>query len=199
MAERHDVVSDPFTQSFIKIKAAQLCRRRDFSRSDRSDLQQGMLAYLVEKQHLFDPARGNVEAFVTQLVNTWIRIELRFRGRRKRLGNLIAISLERTFIEVDGDKESLDHIIAAADLDRRTGADVRDPIESLEVGEAVRHAFGRLKPGEKALLLFVAEHGVAGAAREWTRRAGRTVSRRQIENRLDRMRSRFEDAGLGTD
>ncbi|MEL6740295.1 MAG: hypothetical protein AAFP26_06535 [Planctomycetota bacterium] len=44
MAQGHPVVSDPFTAKLTRIKAAQLCRRRDFSRSDYDDLSQGMVA-----------------------------------------------------------------------------------------------------------------------------------------------------------
>lgn len=199
MASRHDVVSHPFTAKFIRLKAAKLCRRADFSRSDREDLEQGMYGYLLEKAHLFDPTRGNVEAFVTHLVKSWIKMELRFRSRRKRLGNLTTVSLERTFIEVDGDKEPLANVIAEPDRQRRTGNAAPCPIEHLDLDDAVRHAFGHLSPDERELLAFVRQHGVSSASREWGRRIGRTLSRTWIEVRVRRMRARFEDAGLGDD
>ena len=47
MAESHDVVSDPFTVTLIRIKARQLCRRSDFSRSDYDDLRQELEQYKV--------------------------------------------------------------------------------------------------------------------------------------------------------
>jgi hypothetical protein len=197
MAERHKVVTDPFTRTLIKIKAAQLCRRSDFSRSDYDDLRQGMLLYLLEKEHLFDPQRGTLEAFVTNAINTWVGLELRFRGRDKRRGNIEAISLEGTAIEFNGETDTLDALVGDADLQRRTHAHSRSPIDLLEIAEAVRHAFGNLTSAEQILLVHVAEHGVASTAREWTRRTRRKVSRRQVENAIARMRQRFEDSGLG--
>jgi len=197
MADRHDVVSDPFTAQFIRMRAAKLCRRADFSPSDRADLEQGMHMHLLEKAHLFNPTRGNVEAFVTHLVKSWIRMELRFRGRSKRLGNLMTVSLERTFIDVDGQKEPLDHVIHPLDQQRRTSRLPPCPLDRIEVADAVRYAFGRLGSEEQELLVYVSEHGVAGAAREWSRRSKKKVSRRHIDARVARMRSRFEDAGLG--
>ncbi|MBL9121356.1 MAG: hypothetical protein JNL80_15720 [Phycisphaerae bacterium] len=199
MASRHDVVSNPFTAKFIRLKAAKLCRRADFSRSDREDIEQGMYGYLLEKAHLYDPKRGNVEAFVTHLVTTWIRMELRFRGRSRRIGRITTISIERTVVELDGDTQSLTGVLAHADQERRTGRHLPCPIEHLEIADAVRHAFAQLGSDEQRLLRFVSEHGVAAAAREWSRRNGRTVSRTWIEVRVRRMRARFEDAGLGDD
>ncbi len=196
MAKGHDVVSHPFTAPFIRIKAAQLCRRRDFSPSDREDLRQGMYLYLLEKQRLFDPTRGNVEAFVTKLVNTWVGMTLRYRGRAKRLGNVMTVTLERTYIEVDGDKEPLANVIAPADQARRTGQPQASPLERMEIAEATGHAFAQLGPEERRLLVHVGDHGVSATARDWHRLEGGPVSRRHIDERLARMKRRFENAGL---
>lgn len=186
MANSHDVVSNPFTQSLIKTKAAQLCRRSDFSRSDLDDLEQGMRLYLLQRSHFFDPQRGSLEAFVTELLKYWVRMELRFRGREKRRGELSAVSLEATEIDCDGESVTLDSLISEADLSRRTQRTARSAIEHLELMDEVRHVFGKLNPAERALVILVADLGVAGAARR------RRVSRRQIENAMARMRARFE-------
>jgi len=191
MAERHDVVSNPYTATLIRIKARQLCRRTDFSKSDFDDLRQEMLIYLLEKAHLFDPIRGNIEAFVTTVIKSWVGMELRRRDRLKRRAGHHASSLERTPIESDGDATTLGAVLRDSDLHRRTHANRADPIEQIDLGEAVARAVGNLTPNERSLLAHVAEHGVASTARE------RRVSRRQINNAIARMRARFEDAGLG--
>ena len=193
MAIAHDVVTHPFTINFIQIKAAQLCRRTDVSRSDRDDMQQDMLLYLWKKAHLFDPARGTIEAFVTTAVNSWVGMELRRRDRQKRREDYRAISLEGTTIECEGDTETLDALLSDADLHRRTQQSGHSPIELIDLRDALRCALSKLSKREHSLLVHVAEHGVASAARK------HHVSRRQIENALARMRSRFEDAGLGID
>ncbi len=197
MAHSHDVVLDPFTQSLISIKAAHLCRRSDFSRSDDEDLAQGMRVYILTKAHLFDPARGPLEAFVTNAINTWIGMDLRFRGRDKRRGNITAVSLDTTQIECDGESDTLHAVISDADLHRRTNGTSPSPIDQLELTEAVHHAFSKLTEDEQTLARFVADHGVAAAAREWSRRRGRKTSRRWVERSLARMRDRFIASGFG--
>jgi len=191
MAELHDVVSDPFTVTLIRIKARQLCRRSDISRSDYGDLRQDMRLYLLEKAHLFDPARGTIEAFVTNCINTWVAIRLRYRKRQKRRESYKAVSLERTPVECDGDITTLGAVLLEEDGQRLTQAYPISPVEHFELREAIEHVMQGLEPDDRALLAHVAEHGVASAARQ------RNVSRRQINNALARMRSRFEKAGLG--
>lgn len=191
MAHRHAVVFDPFTSALIRIKARQLCRRSDFSRSDGEDLRQEMLTHLWNKSHLFDPSRGNIEAFVTVVINSWIAMELRSRGRLKRRLDCSVMSLDTTLIEQDGDAISLASVISSADLRRRTLASPLDPIEQIDLKDAIDHALSQLTSEERDLLFYVARNSVTGAARQ------QGVSRRQIDNSLKRMRSRFEDAGLG--
>jgi len=194
MGNPNQIVSDPFTATLIRIKAAQLCRRTDFSWSDRDDLTQQMLLYLLEKAHLFDPARGNIEAFVTNAIDSWVAMELRFRGRHKRRGDYEAISLEGTLVECDGDSVPLRSVLGKADQQRRNQA---APACQFEAAEAVAAVMGTLAPEDRDLLRLVAEHGKAAAAREWSRRSGAPVSRRQIQNALERFRARFEAAGFG--
>ncbi|MEM7622998.1 MAG: sigma factor [Planctomycetota bacterium] len=192
MATRHDVVTHPFTIDLIRIKARQLCRRSDVSRSDQDDMQQEMRLYLWKKAHLFDPGRGNIEAFVTTAINSWVAMHLRGLDRIKRRGDATAISLERTLIENEGDVTSLGSVITDADRGRRNNAGSPDPVESHDLRDAIDHALAQLTGQERSLLEYVAEHGISAAART------RKVSRRQIYNALEGMRSRFEDAGLGS-
>jgi len=187
-----ELLADRFTIDFIRIKARQLCRRSDVSRSDQDDMQQEMRLYLWKKAHLFDPGRGNIEAFVTTAINSWVGMHLRGLDRIKRRGEASAISLERTLIENDGDVTCLGSVITDADRGRRYEAASPDPVESHDLQEAVGHALAQLTGEDRSLLEYISEHGVSAAART------RKVSRRQIYNALERMRSRFEDAGLGS-
>jgi len=193
MSTPHSLVTDPFTIHLVRVKARKLCRRSDFSCSDLDDLMQGMLLHLVEKQHLFDPSRGCLEAFVTAAVNSWIKMELRFRGREKRRDAASTISLEGVELTVDGDSEPLGATLGAPDLLRRTLGNEASPTELIEIVDAIQHALRSLSQAERTLLRQVAFYGVAGTARQ------RRVSRRKVESALARMRDRFIDAGLGSD
>lgn len=193
MASSHDIVSNPFTVTLIRIKARQLCRRSGFSPSDYDDLRQDMRLYLIEKAHRFDSQRGNIEAFVTNALNTWVAMQLRYRNREKRRESYKAVSLERTPVECDGDVTSLGNVLLEEDGGRRTQSCPISPIESFELREAIEHAMQGLAPNDRALLAHVSEHGVASAARAFG------ISRRQVVNAMARIRDRFEKAGLGRD
>jgi len=191
MTSSHIIVSDPFTITLIRIKARQLCRRSDFSRSDYDDLRQEMRLYLLEKVSLFDPSRGRREAFVTRCLNTWVTMQLRYRGRQKRRASYQAVSLEGTPVACEGDVTSLGAILLKEDGQRRVQVYPVSPTEQFELREALDHVMEKLAPADRELLSQVAEDGLARTARE------RRVSRRQIKNALDRLRPYFEEAGLG--
>lgn len=190
---RHFIVANPFTITFIRVKAGQLCKRSDFSRSDFDDLQQGMRLYLLEKAHLFDPDRGNLQAFVTQAINTWVAIQLRDRDCLKRRDDNTAISLEGTKVEHEEEVDSLGQVLLEADGQRLTRAYPKSDTEQFELHEAVGHVMAKLDPDDRELLLSLAEHGLKATARM------RGVSWRQITNARDRLRKEFEKAGLGRD
>jgi len=187
------VVSDPFAVTFIRIKAKQLCRRTDVSRSDLEDLQQEMRQYLLEKAHLFDPERGNVEAFVTNAINTWVAIFLRRQDREKRRDARRAASLERTQVECNGDVRPLGETILEEEGRRRLQTDFRSDIELFELREDVQHVLAALSQDDRNLLAYVTEHGMTSAAR------ARGTSRRQIRKAMARIRAAFEKAGLAPD
>jgi len=195
----NDIFDLPFSRKYIRIKAFQLCRRRKFSLTDFNDMQEIMRAYLWEKSHLFDPSRGSLEAFITTALNSCVAMIIRYRERAMRSGDFMAMSLERTYVEHDGGADMLRSVIAEHEHHRRVANSTRSAIEQLELREAIDHAIESLTPDEQDLLLHVAEHGVLGTAREWSRRENRNVTRHQIDKRVRQMRRRFEDAGLGAD
>ncbi|MBN2583216.1 MAG: sigma-70 family RNA polymerase sigma factor [Planctomycetes bacterium] len=192
-SSRDALVSHPFTVNLIRIKARQLCRRSDFSRSDLDDLQQEMRLYLLEKAHLFDAVRGNLEAFVTRTVGTWVAMQLRYRNRTKRRESFKALSLERTPVEYEGGTTSLGAVLLEEDGRRLSRTYPISDIERFELHEAMAHALQNLTSEDRAIIAHVAEHGVASAAREFD------VSRRQVLNAMARARESFEKSGLGPD
>ncbi|QDU71066.1 sigma-70 family RNA polymerase sigma factor [Mucisphaera calidilacus] len=193
MASSHDIVSDPFTVTFIRVKAGQLIKRSDFTSSDFEDLQQDMRLYLLEKAHLFDPDRGNLESFVTKAVNSCVGMILRRQDRLKRREEKKAVSLEGTMVEHEHEITALGDVLLEDDGQRRTRACPKSGIEHFELNEAVEHVMNKLDPDDRDLLLSISEHGLKETARR------RGVSWRQITNTRDRLRKEFEKAGLGRD
>ena len=111
MVSSHQIVSHPFTVKVIQIKARLLSRRGDFSLSDFNDLCQDMRVYLLRKAHLFDPKRGNLEAFVNNALDTWVAMELRYRNRHKRYESYRAVSLNSTIVKYEGVLQPLAAIV----------------------------------------------------------------------------------------
>lgn len=190
MASSHDVVSNPYAQSLIRIKARQLCRRADFSRSDLEDLHQEMKMYLLKVGHLFDPKRARMETFIARAINSCIAMILRDRRRDKRRIDVERVSLEGTELPGDNETFSLWAQLNADDMFRRTGQMPVDPIDDIDNQDAFTWAMDQLSADEREIAALVMQLGKAGAARQ------RGVSRRQIDNALKRMRRHFEDAGL---
>lgn len=191
MGSQSNIVSHPYAATLIRIKAKQLCRRTDFTRCQVEDLQQSMWAYLVEKATLYDPGRGNIEAFITNLVNTWVAMELRHRGREKRRLAHRNVPLDSTLIEQDGDSVPMRSVLGEEDLLRRLGRAPESESDRFEVREAIAHAITQLTPEQQALLTDVVESGVATAAMQ------RDISPSTVRRRLSEMRDIFGDAGLG--
>ncbi|MCC5829271.1 MAG: hypothetical protein JJU36_07470 [Phycisphaeraceae bacterium] len=190
MAERHDIVSNPYAQSLIRIKARQLCRRADFNRSDLEDLHQEMRLYLLKVAHHFDPERASMETFIAQAIESCVRMILRSRWRDKRRIDRASMSLEGTEIDGDGASTPLWSGLRSEDLARRTGNTEHDPIEEIDRRDAFDHVLSQLTDQQRELVHQVIEHRKAGAARV------RSTSRRQIDKELQAMRQLFIDAGL---
>lgn len=196
MESRHDVVDHPSIAELIKTKARQLCRRSDFLKSDLDECEQEMRIYVWRKSHLYDPARGSIEAFVTTALQSWIGMELRCRHRLKRWNGRPTISIESTTFGCNCDVTSLGAVLGEADGRRHTCRHGLTPLESLIQQEWVREGLSRLTAEELEFLLHVAQHGVASAAREWSKRLGFPFSRRQVGNEMLRIRGKFQDPRL---
>lgn len=193
MRTHDNILDNKYANTLIRIKARQLCRRTDFSRSDYDDLQQDMRLYLLQKAHLFDSDRGNIESFITRILKTWVAMRLRYQDRQKRRDSHKVASLERTTVECDGVITTLGSALLEEDGQRLTETDTPSPLERLEQRDALMTVIEKLGPEDRQVWMHVAEHGARSAVRSLG------VSRRHIEKVMDRVRQHCEDAGLGCD
>lgn len=184
-ASAHDIVAHPFTTTFIQIKARQLARRSDFSRSDADDLQQDMLLHLLEVADQYDSARGNVEAFVTHVIKTWIMQLLRDKKAEKRGGLRQSTSLDHTFVDSDGSETTRAASVTDADHQRRLQDAVPCATELLETRDELAHMLSCLSAKQRDLVMHVAEHGVLNASRRFG------ISRRQVRKQIHAIRQIF--------
>jgi len=191
MDSRQQIVFAPFTVTVIQMKARQLSRRSDFSISDFNDLCQDMRVYLLSKAHLFDPERGNLEAFVNNALDTWVAMELRYRKRYKRRESYHAVSLEGTLVKYEGELQPLGDVVLEEEGCRRTQVYPISRVEEIDRREAIEHVMAKLAPEDRALVQSVAERGVRATAKVLG------ISWYQVVNALALIRRDFEKAGFG--
>ncbi|MEX2670896.1 MAG: sigma-70 family RNA polymerase sigma factor [Phycisphaeraceae bacterium] len=193
MTSSHEIVSNAYAQSVIRIKAHQLCRRADFSRSDMEDLRQEMWLYLVKVARLFNPDRACLETFIARAIDSCVAIILRDRQREKRRAGLDATSLEGTLAGGAEERGPLSRHLVPTDQSRRTGNVPVDPVERLETVEAVSVAMAKLPPKVRSIAKRLMHASPTAVAKEMG------ISRRQVRNAIDEMEGVFRDAGLGRD
>ncbi len=181
----HCSVLSPIAQQFIHNKSRRLCRRPGFSRSDADDLRQEMTAYVWAKSPAYDARRGNPEAFVTMLTNSWTAMYLRDRGRAKRCPARPVLSLDTFMVMSQGKLVPLGSTLLLDGDRRRTNVPGLSPEQAAEFHDNLAMVMARTTLAERDLLISVFDHGIAGVARVMGR------SRRDVQREVTAIRTRF--------
>ena len=188
----HGVYSD-YARTLIRIKARQLSRRADFSRSDEDDIAQDLTLHLLCQAQQFDPSRASAKTFVTHVVNSCVAMILRERARQKRMpdnGTQVQ-SLESLVNVPDGPPVTLGETISLHDVQRRTGAVSKSEAEVRDNAEAFHHAMQSLPTAVREVCERLKVGSRASVAREMH------MSRRRLAAMLAHARQQLEKAGLG--
>ena len=181
---------DGHTERLIQFKARQLSRRSDFTPSDEDDLQQELWVYLLARIHHFDPERGSLRTFVSQVVNSAVATILRNRQRQKRTMGQAVQSLDSTTLETGGEMLTAAQAVSPDDLQRRVGSNPRDRAELDEDIEAVHVALARMpEPARR-----VAGQLMSGEDVSVTRECG--LSRRQASLAKQAIQEALEQTGF---
>jgi RNA polymerase sigma-70 factor (ECF subfamily) len=179
-----------YARIVIKSKARQLSRRSGFSRSDEEDLVQELTLRLLEKEHLYDPARGaTLDTFADRVITSSVKMILRDRRRLKRAAGFTAVSLESTTVIIDGRPVYLTEAVGDVDLTRVTLAKRHGPDPAADLAELLDGL-----PPELVDVAYRLQDGtVASVARDMG------TSRRQVYAAMARIRQHFQDTGLARD
>jgi DNA-directed RNA polymerase specialized sigma24 family protein len=73
-----------YARTAIRVKTTQLIRRRGFSRSERPDIEQELMVYLLSQADRFDPSRSSLNTFVARVIDSGAATLVRNRKRLKR-------------------------------------------------------------------------------------------------------------------
>lgn len=179
-----------YARGLIRYKARQLSRKPTFNRSDEEDIEQDLTVHLLSQAHRFDPKRASANTFAARVVESAVKMMLRNRRRKKRAAGFSAQSIDCAGSRPPDDAGSLREVLSDADGRRRTGTTAGDP-EQVERLAAVLDAYQSLPPELQDVCRRLIDSPAASIARELG------ISRRQVRNTIERIRSYFESTGLG--
>ncbi len=191
---RHEVYSD-YARTVIRLKARQLSRRADFSRSDEDDITQDLTLHLLSQAEHFDPSRASLPTFVSHVVNSCVAMILRERWRQKRVPDHRAeIQSLETMVDVpDEPPVALGDMISLGDIERRTGGSTKSDAEVHEEVAALEHAMQSLPVEDRDVCERLKVGSRASVARDLQ------ISPRKLRSVISSVRQHFERAGLGQD
>ncbi len=189
-AHGKDFILTSYARNLIRVKAHQLCTRRDFHTSDPDDLQQELWLAVCERMDRFDPTKASLDTFIDLVVNKALASLLRSRQRLKRDKGTYVQSLDKMMATPSGETVPHGDIVTESDLGRRTGHYPRETACDPAIGEALAYALSEMPEDLQDISRRLMSGTVNSVARELK------VSRRSIRNACLSIRDHLERAGL---
>ncbi len=187
----HAALTTEYVRTLLRIKARQLRRRPEFWRTPVQDIRQELILHVLQRAHLFDPARGSVNTFVATVVESAAAMMCRDRKRRKRAAGLNLQSLDGSTLKDDGEERTLLDVLVDDDLRRRHGGYGASEEERRDASSDTLRTLDRLPARLRriARLWMDGENEVSIA-----RNLG--ISRRQVRKATAEIEERFRQAGV---
>ena len=176
-----------FAALLIAQKARQLVRRPEFSKSDRDDLRQELIAHLLERYEKFDPEVAHWNVFVTTVVERHVATILERQSTSKRLDGHDMVSLGILVSDDDGALVELAQQLGTQHRERVTGYASTSDEEVTEAQCDAQAILERLPPPLQKLAEQLMTHTVSELAREWG------IPRSTLDDRLEKIRAFLAD------
>jgi len=136
----------PFAMELANRISLRLEHHNSLTSFEIEDIEQELLTYVLERASQFDPAKGSIEAFVTQMMRT--AAARLIRGSNRRRSNpppgRVVDSLSKMVEGPDRKSEELNRGLSSADGTRRRQTEPRDPFRDVELADAVEHQINTL-------------------------------------------------------
>lgn len=188
------LVHNEYAQTSIRVKARQLCRRSDFNRPEREDVEQDLWLHLLTQTQNYDPQRSSLNTFIDRMVNSAAAHLVRRRESDMRADGFSAQSLDEGVICKDHKKETLGSSLSPNDGARRTFTAPKSDLAELEDREAFDFALASMPPDIRDLSSRVMQGETPTAL---ARELG--VSRYRVRRMLADAREHMKRAGFGND
>jgi hypothetical protein len=187
----HAALTSDHVTAWLKAKARHLRRRPELGRMPVQDIQQELALHILQKAHLFDPARGSPAAFIKTILESAAAMMCRDRKRLKRAAGLDLQSLEGSTLLDEGDEKMLLDVLVDDDLRRRHGGYGASEEERRDASSDALGTFEQLPARLRGIarLLMDGENEAAVARRL-------SISRRQVRKAKVEIEEHLRQAGL---
>lgn len=160
-----------------KLTEKVVCRvehRSELAGMEPEDIAQELLAYVIEHMDRFNPGRGSIEAFTTRLMQNAVAKLIR-ESCKVSCNPPEGAELQSLSKMVEGPhrkSESLTKGLSTSDNDRRRQTVSRDPLQDLDLADAIEHQIRTLPAGYRkfARLLQTCNQAESGFRLGWSRR-----------------------------
>lgn len=184
-----DPSDDRFTRGLIRRKVRQLMGRTGFTREDREDLEQELLARVLQSLPKFNPDKAHLNPFLTTVVERYVANLLRNRRAAKRDHQGMA-SLNVMIRVADVELTELAQTIGDRELDARLRRERRSEAEWAELAIDLAEVIAALPESWRTLLELRKTRSMREVAEEMN------VPRTTLQSRMRNIRRQLEDTGL---
>ena len=181
---------DQFTKNLIRKKAQQLIRKTGFTSSDRDEIEADLTFKLLKNLDAFDRSRAHWHVFVTTVIERCAASLVRDKRSQKRDHRRIC-SLNVVIAKMDKQSIELGDTIGLREQDARLGQTKRSDLDLVQLIQDVNAVLTSLPPELRTL----AKTLKTGSIQEISRDEG--IPRTTLNYRVQQLRQRFEQAGLG--
>lgn len=180
---------DRFTRGIIRRKVKQLIGRAGFTRQDREDLEQELLARVLQSLPRFNPAQAHRNKFITTVVERYVANILRNKQAAKRDHRRVTSLNVMIEITHEGPTE-LAQTVGERELDARLGRWRRSEPELAQLAIDVAEVIVTLPESWQTLLELRKTQTMQQIASEMG------VPRTTLNDWMRRIRQGCENAGL---
>lgn len=155
-----------FAGRLINSISCRLIGKAAITIDDLEDLRQEMLCDLCERMSRYRPEMGDIQPFITHVVQNKVATILKERRAKKRGGGIPDLSLdwESEDQEEDDDVADLKERYSVDDYLRLTRGPGRSAEEQLDLGFDLRRIITRLQPHEQVICLLLIDQDVSGTS-----------------------------------
>jgi RNA polymerase sigma factor (sigma-70 family) len=154
--------------------ATRLKHHRSLKSFEIEDIEQELIAYVIERSSQFDPTKGNTEAFVTRIMRTAAAGLIR-GSNRQRSNPPAGYGIESLSKIVEGPNrrsEELNRGLTSTDGSRRRQTEPRDPLRDIELADAIKHQIQTLPQHYRRIARLLRTHNQIEIAKKlgWSKR-----------------------------